>query len=434
MKSMAQLFRQPIKTGFGIILIALAVAILCVCVGQAMVAQNYEAALGETFTTIALPTEIYQLSGYDSVKQTLPEEVSAWIQQMTAENPDIVKAVTAPGLASAYVPQLQQDNHTNYPYNDNGEAYRYMSLTSQPTGAPYSTAILEITLTEVGDVEAPEDLSYVSCTGTINSILSLEEGYPDTTGFAISLSVPLSQAASLETGERYLVFGYDYFDRDWMIRSEESKAMDTGHITIEAFDPNCLTWFSPEQVDNNRQWNPVVYDVALYSDYENGIHFTLSNITAQHFRSVSMTAADCIRLNGSAKDFLDSGSSVWQSYLEIAQINAHAYPVIGVEKLTHLADFVRGISEITTGREFSKKELDAGANVCLISETLAAVNGLTVGDTITLTYYAYDGSLSNQGSLNNGNGIINAGASYYTQNTIPAPAQEYTIIGLSITS
>ncbi len=129
MKSMAQLLRQPIKTVSGMILVALAVAILCVCVGQALVASHFEASLGQSFTTIALPTEIYQLNGYDAVKQTLPEEVSAWIRKMQAENPDIIKAVAAPGLASAYVPELEQDNYTNYPYNTEAAANRYLPLT-----------------------------------------------------------------------------------------------------------------------------------------------------------------------------------------------------------------------------------------------------------------------------------------------------------------
>ena len=436
MKSIAQLIRQPVKTLSGIILVALAVAILCICIGQAMVAYNFEAALEQSFTTIALPTEIYQLPGEEFyILRTMPMDVSTWISQMTAANPDIINAVAMPGLSSAYIPDMRQDNYTNYPYNGMSTTYRYKNLTSLPTGTPYSNALLEITLNEIGEIEETDGQRYLNCVGTIESIVELEEGYPNSTGFTIYLSIPLSQTQKvadlgLETGERYLVFGPDYYDKDWDLRVLESEAWETGEVSIGVLNPDCLRWFSEEEVESYRQWNPVVYKVAQYSDYDNGIHFCLTNITADYFRSVSMTAEDYVRLDSTADEFMDSDSNgVWQDYMDSVRINTHAYPVIGVDKLTHLADFVRGVTVITTGREFIREELETGANVCLISESLAAVNGLNVGDSITLNFYEYDENCPYQDSLLEGNGVINPGASYFTENTVFAPAEEYIIIG-----
>lgn len=436
MKSVWQLARQPVKTVFGIILVALAVAILCVCVGQAMVAYNFEAALEQSFTTIALPTEIYQIPE-DAlyIQRTMPMDVSAWISQMTAENPDIIKTVAAPGLSSAYIPDMRQDNCTTDPFNGWATTYRYRNLTSLPTGAPYCTAVLEIKLNEIGEIEENEGKRYLNCVGIVEAIIGLEEGYPDSTGFTIYLSLPLSNSQTiedlgLETGECYLVFGLDYYDKDWALRVLESEAWETGEISIGALNPDCLTWFSDEEVESYRQWNPAVYNVAQYADYDNNVHFTLTNITADNFRSVSMTAEDYVRLDSTVADFLNSDSDgVWQDHMDCVEINTHAYPVIGVDKLTHLADFVRGVTVITTGREFSREELETGANICLISESLAAVNGLNVGDSITLNFYEYDENCPYQDSLLEGNGVINPGASYFTENTVFAPAEEYIIIG-----
>ncbi len=438
MKSISQLCRQPMKTVSGILLMTLAVAILCVCAGQAMVAGQLEAAIDKNFTTLALPTEVYQLSsgGYQ-ISPTLPEEVTAWIRQMTADNPDIIKAVAAPGLASAYVPELRQDNLTNYPRNGEITTVLYETLASSPMGAPYSAAILEIALTEVGSVKESDGQQYIKCVGTVEAIVALEAGYPDSAGFTATVTFPLSDgqgAEDFQVGGRYLVYGPDYLDLDWELRSSLTEAWKDGYLSIEFLDPDCLTWYPEEQITKQIEslqslGFALVYNVASYMDPENEVYFDLTNITANSFNAITITANDYALLSGTAEELMES-SGLWQGYLEICTINAQAYPVIGVDKLTHLADFTRGLTTVTTGREFTDEEMESGANVCLISESLAAINGLTVGDTISLSYYAYDESCTYQDSLASGNGVINPAASFYTENTTLAPAQEYTIVGL----
>lgn len=458
MKPVRQLFRQPMKTLAGMILMALAAAILILCVGQALVASRFQAALEETFTTIALPTEIYQYSD-DSIylENTIPEEVSQWMEALAAQYPDVVKAVASPGLASAYIRELKPDNYTRHLPVTSGDSNIYYYLTQQPLGAPYSCAMLEITLTEVGQTVQRSEEGYVMLTGIIESVIGLEEGFADPTGFQANLYLFLPDISAVDSlelsvGQRYLVYSMDYCDSDWALRSSKCVDPETGMMLIDAFDPERLEYFSDETIASYRQSNPSEYYVAQYRDPEAGISFLLTNQWMKSFRGISMILKDesvmpenqgiegienyqtptIVRLEGSTEDFLSSEEGkLWQEALDNMEINNHAFAVIGVDRLAHIADFARGNAEITVGRDFSAEELESGAKVCILSETVAKASGLSVGDVIEPLFYEYDENSPYQDPLAEGNGVINPGASFFTSVTSFAPETEkYIIIGL----
>ncbi|MBQ8616036.1 MAG: ABC transporter permease [Clostridia bacterium] len=62
-------------------------------------------------------------------------------------------------------------------------------------------------------------------------------------------------------------------------------------------------------------------------------------------------------------------------------------PVFGVDDLDHLVFFHEGVAALTQGRTFSDAEVAAGGTVCVVSETYAATNSLSIGDTICLDLY-----------------------------------------------
>lgn len=83
------------------------------------------------------------------------------------------------------------------------------------------------------------------------------------------------------------------------------------------------------------------------------------------------------------------------------------------------------------GREFSQQEIDYGANVCLISEKLAAINDLSVGDSIPLQTYQNDPGVPYQTDISSGNGASLPMACYYFGTTMSLnSAVEYTIVGI----
>lgn len=228
MKTLLQTFRQPIKTTFGILLITLAAAVLCVGVGQSFAATQTEETLNDIYLSAAFPGWV----GDDCVQ---------WIDSYSQAHPDVVKQQANIGIASAYLPELTLNNWTQY-------IHELPILVDIWTCAPYNCALLEITLTSIGQPEAKtytdraEDGSlisiqsdtsgavYVELEGVIEQAIGLQDGYADPTGYTARLTLKLENAKAMEAlalceGERYLVYGVDYYDMDFCVRHKIAAGM-----------------------------------------------------------------------------------------------------------------------------------------------------------------------------------------------------------------
>lgn len=139
-----------------------------------------------------------------------------------------------------------------------------------------------------------------------------------------------------------------------------------------------------------------------------------------------------VRLDGTAEEFLESeAGAAWQQVLSDIEINSHAFPVIGVDDLHQFADFACGRAKIAQGRHFTAEELASGAKVCIISESMAHANGLTVGDTISAQFMNYDFANPYQERIADGKGYVYPTAySYYGKTMSLNEAESYTIVGL----
>lgn len=137
------------------------------------------------------------------------------------------------------------------------------------------------------------------------------------------------------------------------------------------------------------------------------------------------------KLEGSVEEFLAANED-WQQALHNIEVNYHTFPIIGVEKLSYIADFARGLARVTQGRDFTKEELESGAKLCIISEQLAQINGLSVGDTIDPQFYNYDYNIPEQTYLYKGNNTVMPSAYFYSEahTEFDGDPVEYTIIGL----
>ena len=102
-----------------------------------------------------------------------------------------------------------------------------------------------------------------------------------------------------------------------------------------------------------------------------------------------------------------------------------------MEKLGHIGNFAQETARNVLGRDFARDELAEGANVCVIAQSLAEANGLSVGDTLSLQYYNYDPETPGQSTVSNGWATTNPTAYYYSPAAgFSGPAEEYTIVGL----
>lgn len=296
MKSFRQVLRQPIKYIAGLILMTVAAAILCICVGQALAARNTAIELDKQFTSVVLP------KGEDGIKTVGDtvivhspvkpiEAFQTWLREMAQTHPEIVESVENHGLLSASIPELDPLNYTNggfiaEKYSEGDRAF--FNYDPETDGRPYSSAMFVFILEEVSksiplEMDRtitlghphtikdfyPEDLYWnwvddlgadlaevgytVTLSGTITDVISLQEGFRDPTGMTARLKLTLPQSwqfgeMDLEVGQSYLVYGMDYYDEDWALRS--LLADERGNnLPIDSFDPSQLVCYYPGEVE-----------------------------------------------------------------------------------------------------------------------------------------------------------------------------------------
>ena len=279
MKPIRQLLRRPLKTAAGVVLVTLAVAILCLSLGQALAVRNTTEQLDGRFSTVALPLGGEVGKGLNSsVSATVEEALLSWLEQTAEENPHIVKEVARHGILSAYIPELTPLNVTRERYRWEAslrKEYQAYANRSDPLYMPYSCAMLEIRLESVGEPipqyltvtverersrdEFLSEGSYLSwwkraekqtvlqgytleLTGVVTRAVSLEEGHRDPAGRIARLSITLPtlealEELELETGENYLVYGMDYVDLYWQLLGEINPDGRYDYVEFEPFKP-----------------------------------------------------------------------------------------------------------------------------------------------------------------------------------------------------
>ena len=447
MLSIKNALRRPIVSLLGILLVVSMTAFLSVGIGQAYVANNTLESIEDKFTTVALMTEKYRNQSsitlqfgdkmQTQVTRQFPDKVIEFLDEMTEKYPDMVKGVSSPGLASAYIPSLSVDFFADHSYEESVAKKNPTGAWSRPHGTPYCCAVFEIVLTDIGEVfqeenfiEITEDQTKalyetenrVQLEGTITSVIALHEGFDDPTGRKLSVNLHFKDLASLEAldlklGEKYLVYSYYYVDRVWKYGNDYVSCLVGDEII---YDENVY------YISRDGTITPANITEKTYID-ENGE--TVTCTVEEYVERYSHPSIAHVPEGAEAFLASDAGAE-WREVIETIEINEHAFPVIGVDKLGYIADFAREDARIVEGRDFTAKELEDGANVCVISETLAAMNGISVGDTIDLNYYVYDWSVEYQWYINEGIGIIEPSAYFYTNTTELKETETYKVVGL----
>lgn len=285
MKTIRQLIRQPLKTLLGIVLMTLAAAILCLCVGQALAAKTTEEELNRQFCAVGIPKVLEDVNGWVQTSSFfLEDDFLSWLEEAAVQHPDLVKQLAHHGISSAYIPELTPYNPTSSYYeapvvNSKTWDYVYESFQAAPFNMPYSSAMLVITLEEISqpselwtqvfcdpvlltweDFATQEEyneyyssLEYITkqtgydveLIGTVTEVVALQEGYRCSAGRTarLTLQVPsleALEALNLVSGEQYVVYGMDFVDEhgklvDWI---EGCGCLPRG--TMEPYNPELL--------------------------------------------------------------------------------------------------------------------------------------------------------------------------------------------------
>ena len=341
MKCFRQLLRQPIKFIAGLVLMTVAAAIACICVGQALAAWNTAKELDEQFTTVALPKGMGG-GGYDEnaiyqseVAQT--DAIKKLLKNIAQSNPETVKSYAEHGFLSASIPELTPLNYTQgnlIAENFSGGNPRLYDYDPEPAGTPYTGAMLVITLEEVTEpmeliVDGRFTLSQadsvydfgserlyqnaidnfgenklvagyqITLSGTITEVISLQEGFRDPVGMTARLDISLPtveelDALDLEVGQSYLVYGVDYYDEDWAFRGYLADERNyKGAIVIDAFDLRNLYYYTEAELERLNQPDSGI--VARYSVITSGVQASDSGIPKSF--SLNLSFQDCDRIN-----------------------------------------------------------------------------------------------------------------------------------------
>lgn len=302
MKTWKQLLRQPLKTLTGLLLMTLAAAIVCLCVGQAMAAQTTKKELDHRFSTVAIPiVQKNDLGWISTTSFCLDEALVDWVEQMEAEHPDIVKGIAKHGILSAYVPELTPYNPTALYYEGpirTERHYLFDYYQASPLYMPYSCAMLVIELETIGEpievweefecepfrlsegdfnsVEAyleyydslrsmREQTGYaVELTGTVTQVVALQEGYRNPEGRVarLTLNLPTLEACAqldLVPGEQYIVYGMDYVDEHGILVDLYEGMGSLSRGQMEPFNPELLYVMSPEEVESSHGMHVAIY-------------------------------------------------------------------------------------------------------------------------------------------------------------------------------
>ena len=76
-----------------------------------------------------------------------------------------------------------------------------------------------------------------------------------------------------------------------------------------------------------------------------------------------------------------------EAVLRDCEINLNSITVVSTLRLNSIPQFNRGDLYITEGRDFTVREYEQVAPVCILSEKLAQLNGISIGDTVPLSLF-----------------------------------------------
>ncbi len=270
-------------------------------------------------------------------------------------------------------------------------------------------------------------------------------------------------ALQLREGERYLVYGRDYVDSDFLLRRNLSMGkeavfealdsaqvrklteeeifiyndeswLDTEAMLVARFGDRFLTQAEVDSVDSVALTvceNPLLLVGKLTFDaidlFDSDAYMT-GSLPADEY-AARYQQAGILPMEGSGQAFLQTTEDpLWQQAASCIAAENHAFPIVATPALEAVAQFAMQEARITDGRGFRKEEYSDGARVCVISEFLAAKNHLSVGDKLSLQFYEPDLNLPRPTNI--GQSANPTAASFSPVQGFAGEPCAFTIVGL----
>ncbi len=462
MKIVRQLYRRPVKPLLNTLLVALATLIFITSIGQYVSTALTRMHLDDSYSTIALRSPWGRKSGSTTLSEW-PQAVQELKQDLLENHLDMVLGESYSGLYSMYAPSLRFDNFSNHEIgNEIGD-----EVAGTNRGYPYRDAILVVRLEKIGTIEDVDDVVFWDSTGTqstyeisrsilcsavIEQVVGLADSYDSPVGKNITLTIHTangSKAPDLVVGQSYIVYGRDYLnmncpEQEYIRRTEQAtelygpmkdsyrgdsdgyfEALDQVSAMLTIRDQSAEPVAYRGENGMELRWDLrkayVLQDGKVFMGYTDATEFV------ENYRVPTIAP-----INGTVEVFLNSPEgSLWKKALEEMEINNHSFPVMGVESLSYQSTFSQGEAQIVKGREFTSEEIAEGQKVCVISDALAQINGLQVGDSISLQTVVQDPNLWNLTANDPSLTVAYPSAAYYSRAMgFETGMESYTIVGI----
>ncbi len=423
MNSFRQLLRQPIRSFMGIIALTLSGTILCLSVSLYYSAVMTAKESDSIYTTIALPkehTEIeyVQEDGVTHIikNHTVSKEIRDWINSM----PSLYKEVL--GIYHQQLISGYSDGLNTLVSAMEDMAYSYHR------DLPYTNAAFVIT---IESIDNDSEFGTVEFSAKINRVLLLHQGYKVPEGYLrITYNYSTEEElkkADLRIGDSYLVFGSNYTDTDLTLKKRLAEILKISSNDIDWSNINYditeyLQGLKPEDAkkaediaalyEYNGHSIPITntdlrYISSSWMFVQNPANFIMSTfiypdgttetVRASEEMIKAKTLPTITRLTTDPDTFLNSEEGkLFRETIEQYKITNQSVPVIGTDLLECIFEFHQNRAYVVKGRSFTEDEYKNGKKVCIISEALATINKLQVGDAIPLAFYkGYETFLEN---------------------------------------
>ena len=230
---------------------------------------------------------------------------------------------------------------------------------------------------------------------------ALHPAYGDLTGRKIHIGSPLATPDGkipFEAGKTYLFRGFfeDYpteygwlnkTEMGWYILDEERSSPDapyfqTLHFSLPPINGLFNPVFDEPSPIPNMTLNEIL-PINQPSDTQNPLYYITTPKNSLPFYA---------EYTGDWNDFLETEQGwVWKEVLiPWANMNQNSAPVLLTDNLSSVYNFNIGEASVLKGRTFTPEEYQQGRKVCMVSTAFADYNDLSVGDTLSVSYYKSD--------------------------------------------
>lgn len=400
-----QAVRRPVFTMLLTLLLSLSIALSCIGCAAWVSAKKHRDSISAAYTTIAIPVEP-ELSGRMAEEITSALQARVFADQAAQEAP-MLSAIDRRCLLSAHIAGSKSLSSSRMDPSEYNTAF---------DGECYSLAVFALRCDTVTEKAAEGTLLY-DAAFQVEEILALSDAYdcfpaPDTIHIYSDIRTQ-DGSVPFEEGKNYLVFG-QYQDRR-VIQTQDGYHQSTG-------ENRYLIPF-PELFSN------------LYGE-PSSLRLCEQNGQSYHCTVEGQLPWVCA-YSGTVRDLLSGAEHrVWsETILPLCRLNYESAAVLLTDQIQSLYSFNTDGATLLSGRFFTQEEYQSGAAVCIVSAAYAEVNGLALGDTLTLEYYD-----SGFGEYNNGataNSLL-AGEDpgpyrqryYMSPDAATGVCEAYTIVGI----